>query len=65
MQSEDWLKSYDADDEKTSFIVDYKGNAIMFGYCATCGQPYTIPTERPFNFCGYCGLRIIYDKEDN
>ena len=48
----------------TAIIPDFKGNAIVFGHCANCGQPVQYPAERPYNFCPYCQKRIFYKQEE-
>lgn len=46
----------------TEVEVEYKGSSIMYVRCKNCGQPFTCPTDRTYNFCGYCGLKILWQE---
>lgn len=48
----------------TGIDIDYRGNSIMYVQCKNCGQPFTCQTYRPYNYCGYCGLRILWNEEE-
>ena len=47
----------------TVLVPDYKGVAIVTAHCANCGQPVQYMRERPYNFCPYCGRRVMYKEE--
>lgn len=51
-------------EETTELIPDYKGAAIVYCTCSNCKQTMTYPTERKYNFCPYCGKRVIYKEEE-
>ena len=53
---------YAEEKQFTRLLVDFSGNYVTYSHCENCGQPITYPTERPYNVCPYCTLRVI--KED-
>ena len=62
MQNKEYVKDCEAKENQTKVEVDYKGSSIMYARCKNCGQPFTCPTDRTYNFCGYCGLRILWQE---
>lgn len=51
--------------KQTKLVVDFGGNYVTYAHCAYCGQPVQYPTERPYNVCPYCGMRIIYGGKND
>ena len=43
-------------------MVNFKGSQIVYAECKECKQPVKYPTDRPYNFCPYCGKRIDYEE---
>lgn len=52
------------EEETTKLITDWGGNYVTWSWCENCGMPVQYPTEYPYNHCPYCGLKIIYKKEE-
>lgn len=53
-----------SEQETTSLITVYGGNYVTWSWCENCGMSVQYPTENSYNFCPYCGLRIVYKKEE-
>ena len=52
------------EEETTKLITDWGGNYVTWSWCENCGMPVQYPTEYNYNFCPYCGKRVIYEKEE-
>lgn len=51
--------------ETTRLITDWGGNYVTWSWCENCGMPVQYPTEYNYNFCPYCGTRVVYDDGKN
>ena len=49
-------------EQTTELITDYGGSCVVFCHCKNCGQYMQYATERKFNLCPYCGLKILWQE---
>lgn len=50
-------------DDKTLITSLLTGSRSIYCYCETCKQVIQQPTYNPYNFCPYCGRRIVEGKK--
>lgn len=39
----------------TEFKILYGGSSVVTARCRKCKQSLNYPTDRPYNYCPYCG----------
>lgn len=47
--------------DTTRLITDWGGNYVTWSWCENCGMPVQYPTDYKYNFCPYCGKRVVCD----
>ena len=48
--------------QETEFVIDFKGSYLLYAECQNCKNKVQSPEENRYNFCPYCGRRIIYKE---